>query len=77
MQFTEGAQVFTPDNKVVGKITHVVFNPVTKEATHVVVRRGWLFSEDKVIPLNWFTIAEPERAILNEDIERFRIASAL
>ena len=71
MQFTEGAQVFTADHEVAGKITHVVFDPITKEATHVVVRHGWLFTEDKVIPLDWFTLAEPERAILNEDIEDF------
>jgi sporulation protein YlmC with PRC-barrel domain len=74
MQFKEGAHVFTPDGTDVGQISHIVFNPSSKEATHVVVRQGWLFSEDRVIPIRLFGESNAERATLHaraEDFERF------
>lgn len=74
MQFKEGAHVFTTDGTDVGQITHVVFNPVSREASHVVVRQGWLFTEDRVIPIRLFSEANEDRATIRataEDFERF------
>lgn len=52
MQFKQGTHVYTIDGKDVGAIDRVVLDPKTDEVTHVVVRRGWLFSEDKVVPIS-------------------------
>ncbi len=52
MQFKQGTNVYTSDGKDVGAIDRVVLNPNTKEVTHVVVRKGFLFTEDKIVPLS-------------------------
>jgi uncharacterized protein YrrD len=57
MQFEKGANVYTADDQKVGSIDRVVMDPRTKEVTHVVVRQGLLFREDKVVPVNWIDSA--------------------
>lgn len=52
VQFNTGANVFTADGDHVGDITRVVMNPVSKEITHIVVEKGFLFTEDKVVPVD-------------------------
>lgn len=52
MQFEKGANVYTADDQKVGSIDRVVMDPRTKEVTHMVVRQGLLFREDKVVPIN-------------------------
>jgi uncharacterized protein YrrD len=52
MQFTEGARVSTAEGEIVGSIGRVVLDPETKEVTHLVVQKGFLFTEDKVVPLS-------------------------
>ncbi len=51
MQLIEKAIVNTADGHTVGHITHVVLDPATKKATHVVVRHGPIFPEERVIPI--------------------------
>lgn len=53
MQIKQGAKVITSDNQDVGRVDRVVIDPSTREITHVIVRRGWLFTEDKVLPIQW------------------------
>lgn len=53
MQIKQGAKVMTSDNKDVGRVDRVVIDPSTREITHVVVRQGWLFTTDKVLPIQW------------------------
>lgn len=53
MQIKQGAKVITSDNKDVGRVDRVVIDPSTREITHVVVRQGWLFTTDKVLPIQW------------------------
>lgn len=52
MQFEDGAQVISADGEKVGKITRVVIEPETKEATHIVIQKGLLFTEDKIVPMS-------------------------
>jgi uncharacterized protein YrrD len=51
MLFKEGAPVYTANGKEAGRVDRVVINPATKEVTHLVVRKGFLFTEDKVVPI--------------------------
>ena len=64
MQFKQGANVSTYDNKNVGSVDRVVLNPKTKEVTHIVVRKGFLFTEDKIIPLDLVASATEEQVTL-------------
>jgi uncharacterized protein YrrD len=69
MQFKENAHVYSADKHDVGRITRVVMDPVSNKVTHVVVRQGLIFTEDKLIPMSFFQSATPERAMLRKEIE--------
>ncbi|CAG0937530.1 hypothetical protein TFLX_06466 [Thermoflexales bacterium] len=55
MQFNRGANVVTSDGKGAGHVDRVVLDPKTKEITHLVIRRGLLQKEDRVVPINVVT----------------------
>jgi uncharacterized protein YrrD len=67
MQFKEGASVFTAQGQRVGTIDRVVLEPDTKEVTHLVVEKGFLFTEDKVVPMSLVGPATEDRVTLRED----------
>ncbi len=69
MQIKDGASVYTADGKDVGKIDRVVLDPHTNEITHVVVRKGWLFTEDKVVPMGLIDSANEDQVRLRSDVE--------
>jgi len=73
MQFKEGEEVITRDGEKAGVIDRVVIDPQTKKITHIVVQKGFLFAEDKVIPVEWFAQASVDRAVL--DVQRGDIES--
>ncbi|NDJ75411.1 MAG: PRC-barrel domain containing protein [Chloroflexi bacterium] len=65
MQFTENADVYDDHGEKVGVIDRVVIDPRTKEVSYVVVREGFLFTEDKVVPVEWFRVTTDKKVILN------------
>jgi uncharacterized protein YrrD len=71
VELKEGTGVFTPDGKEVGTINRIVLDPETNEITHIVVQKGWLFSEDKVIPFDRVRSATKDRVVLNKNIDDF------
>ncbi|MBZ0288439.1 MAG: PRC-barrel domain-containing protein [Anaerolineae bacterium] len=64
MEFKRDARVYAADDQVVGHVDRVVLNPNTKTVTHIVVRKGFLFGEDKVVPLSLIESANSERVAL-------------
>lgn len=68
MQFKQDASVFTTTDQAVGRIDRVVLDPITKAITHVVVRKGFLFTQDKVVPIGLVAEATEERVTLRDDI---------
>ena len=71
MELKEGTDVFTSSGEQVGKINRIVLDPITNEVTHIVVQKGWLLPEDKVVPFEMISSATEERVVLNEDIGDF------
>jgi uncharacterized protein YrrD len=67
MQFKEGTGVYSFDGQHVGHVDRVVLNPISKQVTHIVVRKGILFTEDKIVPLGLIATANEERVSLRED----------
>ncbi len=67
MQFRDGATVYTADGEQVGSIQRVVIEPGTKEVTHLVVEKGLLFTEDKIVPMSLVGPATADRVTLRED----------
>ena len=71
MELKEGTSVFTIDGKEVGKINRFVIDPATKTVTHVVVEKGWLLKEDKVVPIKLINAANEERVEVDEHVEDY------
>ena len=69
MQFQAEAGVFTADGEQVGQVDRVVLDPRTKGVTHIVVRKGFLFKEDRVIPIDRIEAATASRVVLREDTD--------
>lgn len=69
MEFKENADVFDENGEKVGTIDRIVIDPQTKEVTHVVVEEGFLFTEDKVVPVEWLSTATDDRVILKKSEE--------
>lgn len=67
MEFNRNADVFTKNDNKVGSINRVVIDPKTKEITHMVVEKGFLFTEDRVIPLSLVGPSTEERVVLRVD----------
>ena len=52
MQIKRDARVVTADGKDVGHVERVVIDPGTRDLSHLIVTRGWLFKEDRVLPFS-------------------------
>lgn len=49
----EGANVITLDEHHVGNVEEVIFDPDSDRATHLVISKGLLLKDEKLIPVNW------------------------
>lgn len=67
MQFKQDASVYSADGEKVGQIERVVIDPDSREITHVIVRRGALFTEDRVIPVELVATTSEDQATLRAD----------
>lgn len=70
-ELREGVGVFTAGDEQVGKVNGFVLDPETNEVTHIVVQKGWLLPEDKVVPFEMIRTATEDKVLLNEDVDNF------
>ena len=73
MQFKDGASVYTAGGDQVGDINRVVLDPKTKVVTHIVVRKGFLFKQDKVVPIDLIAFTAEDQVVLREDARDLEI----
>jgi uncharacterized protein YrrD len=66
MELREGAGVYTFDGEQIGDLERVVIDPGSGKVTHLVVRKGFIFSEDKVVPVDLVQKADEERVELSK-----------
>jgi sporulation protein YlmC with PRC-barrel domain len=71
MQFNQGVGVITTDDEEVGQLERVVIDPRSQEITHLIVKRGLLAGNDKVVPLGLVASAGEERIVLREGKQHF------
>lgn len=69
MQFKKDAPVYTADDQQVGAIDRVVLDPQTNDVSHIVIRQGWFFAEDKVLPIALVDTANAERIQLRRAVK--------
>jgi uncharacterized protein YrrD len=65
MHFKQGTHVYTNDRQDAGTVDRVVLDSVNDEVKALVVRKGWLFSEDKVVPISLVDSANEDEVILH------------
>ena len=68
MELKEGMSVLTPGGEELGRVSRVVLDPSTNELTHLVIQKGWLLAEDKVVPFDMVSSADEDKVRLKEDI---------
>lgn len=71
MELREGVSVFTPGGEQVGKVNRFVLDPATNEITHIVIQKGWLLPEDKVVPFEMVSTVTGEKVVLDEEVGDF------
>jgi len=71
LEIKEGMSVLTPSGEEVGKINRFVLDPSTNEVTHIVIQKGWLLPEDKVLPFEMVRSSAGGKLVLNEEIRDF------
>jgi len=69
MEFKRHAPVYTVDEQQVGVVDRVVLDPQNNEVSHLVIRHGWLFAEDKVAPIELIEEATEARVLLRRDVK--------
>jgi len=65
MQFYRNSEVFSKNNEKIGTSERIVIDPKTKEVTHLVVDKGFLFSDDKLVPVELVDHAMDDQIFLN------------
>ena len=71
MELKEGMSVVTPGGEEVGRVNRFVLDPGTNEVTHIVIQKGWLLPEDKVVPFEMVSPGENDRLVLSEEVGDF------
>jgi uncharacterized protein YrrD len=68
MQLKQDSSVVTAGGDEVGRVDRVVIDPQSQRVTHIVVRKGTLFTQDKVVPMEMIESADEEHVQLRDDV---------
>jgi uncharacterized protein YrrD len=68
IELKEGMSVITPSGEDVGRINRFILDPATNEVTHIVIQKGWLLPEDKVVPFE-MVASDEDQVVLREEID--------
>ena len=66
MQYVKGAEVFTAAGEKIGTVSRVVIDAKTRDVTDLVVERGALVKDEKVIPIGLVDLENRDRIVLRE-----------
>lgn len=69
MQLKKGANVFSSVGEKIGSLDRVVINPETKEVSHLVVEKGFLFNTNKIIPIEYVDMEVGDRIALEKNAQ--------
>lgn len=68
IELKEGMSVVTRGGDEVGKVSRFVLDPATHEVTHIVIQKGWLLPEDKVIPFPFLSSGSEDNLVLSDEV---------
>ena len=66
MKFVKGAEVFNAAGERIGTVRRVVIDAKTSDVTDLVIERGALFKDEKVVPVQLLDAATEDRIVLGE-----------
>jgi uncharacterized protein YrrD len=66
MNLVKGAEVFTAAGEKIGTISRIVIDAKTRDVTDLVVERGALFKDEKVIPVGLVDLENKDGIMLRE-----------
>jgi len=66
VEFVKGAEVFNAAGEKIGTVSRVVIDVKTRDVTDLVVERGGLFTDEKVVPIQLLDPVGGDRIILRE-----------
>jgi sporulation protein YlmC with PRC-barrel domain len=61
----EGAKVYTAEEKYVGKVERIVADLPEDQASHLLISKGLLAEERKLVPITWVQRIGEENIYLN------------
>jgi uncharacterized protein YrrD len=64
MKFRQNSTVKSATGETLGRVSHFVIDPRSNEITHLVVEKGFLFMEDRVIPIESVASAVEDEILL-------------
>jgi uncharacterized protein YrrD len=67
MKLKEDAKIVTANGEEIGRLERVVIDPGSQRVTHIVIRKGTLFTEDKVVPIDMIDTADEEEVRLRDE----------
>ena len=70
LRLVKDADIFSASGEKIGTLDRVVLDPETKKVSYLVIRKGFLLTTDKVIPMDLFNL-EGERITLSRDAKDF------
>lgn len=62
---SQGAQVFSADDRHIGDVEEVIMNSESNQLTHFVVGKGFLLKEHKLVPVHWVDRLQESRIYLS------------
>ena len=62
-----GAEVVAMNGEKVGSVDNVMIDPVSHKPSRVMLKRGFLFTEDVELPGDWISSYDDQRVVLNVD----------
>ncbi|HEX5808972.1 MAG TPA: PRC-barrel domain-containing protein [Anaerolineales bacterium] len=61
---SQGAQVFSSDDKHLGNVDQVVVDANSNQLTHFVIGKGFLFKEHRLVPAQWIERVSEDKVYL-------------
>lgn len=68
MPYRKNVDVMTLDDRKIGEVDLVVMDPQSLEVTHLIVRKGFLFSKDKVLSIDLVETAQDDQVLLKKKL---------
>jgi uncharacterized protein YrrD len=73
MQFKQNAPVRTADDEKVGEISRVVINACSHEISHLVISRGFLFTKERLLPMDLVEEATANSVVLKRRSDKLEL----